>query len=98
MTRTLIETDWNNDFLISGQCWSTARDFGRFGLFYLADGVWNGERSCPRAGRAMSRPVAPRNRGRHRRTGYGAQFWSYDRAEGLPDLADSPAGRSVSTP
>ena len=93
MTRTLIETDWNNDFLVSGQCWSTVRDFGRFGLFYLADGVWNGERLLPEGwsryvstrGSAQPPPTAGR-------TGYGAQFWSFDHAEGLPDLAYSPAG------
>jgi CubicO group peptidase (beta-lactamase class C family) len=93
MTRTLIETDWNNDFLISGQCWSTARDFGRFGLFYLADGVWNGERILPEG---WSRYVSTRGPAQPpstpSRTGYGAQFWSYDRAEGLPDLAYSPNG------
>ncbi len=93
MTRTLIETDWNNDFLISGQCWSTARDFGRFGLLYLADGMWNGERILPEG---WSRYVSTRGPAQPRstpaRTGYGAQFWSYDRAEGLPDLAYSPNG------
>ena len=41
MTRTDPETDWNGDFMMSGQCWSTARDFGRFGLLYINDGVWN---------------------------------------------------------
>jgi CubicO group peptidase (beta-lactamase class C family) len=93
MTRTLIETDWNDDFLISGQCWSTARDFGRFGLFYLADGVWNGERLLPEgwsryvSTRGPAQPAATPGR-----SGYGAQFWSFDRADGLPDLAYSPAG------
>lgn len=64
MTRTVIEADWRGDFLISGQCWSTARDFGRFGLLYLADGVWNAERILPegwsqycRRSRRRSRPV-----------------------------------------
>jgi len=94
MTRTLVETDWNNDFLVSGQCWSTARDFGRFGLFYLADGVWNGERLLPEgwstyvSTRGPAQPPGPLTG----RAGYGAQFWSFDRADGLPDLAYSPAG------
>src|SRR5262249_16835821 len=47
MTRTVCETDWNGDFLMSGDMWSTVRDMARFGLFYLADGVWNGERILP---------------------------------------------------
>jgi CubicO group peptidase (beta-lactamase class C family) len=93
MTRTIIETDWNNDFLISGQCWSTARDFGRFGMFYLADGVWNNERILPEgwsryvSTRGPAQPPASTSR-----AGYGAQFWSYDRVDGLPDLAYSPNG------
>ncbi|SVD29388.1 uncharacterized protein METZ01_LOCUS382242, partial [marine metagenome] len=38
MTHTTAETDWNGGFLMSGQLWSTARDFARFGLLYLNDG------------------------------------------------------------
>ena len=68
MTRTIIETDWNNDFLTSGQCWSTARDFGRFGMLYLADGMWNGERILP-AGWAkyVSTPAPAQPAARQRR-------------------------------
>ena len=78
MTRTIVETDWNNDFLVSGQCWSTPRDFARLGLLYLADGVWNGVRILP-AGwsryastAAAAQPARPSIGGD---AGYGAQFW-----------------------
>jgi CubicO group peptidase (beta-lactamase class C family) len=93
MTRTTLETDWKGDFLISGQCWSTARDFGRFGMLYLSDGVWNGERLLPEGWSgyvstlAVAQPTSFYNGDR----GYGAQFWIYDGMEGLPK-AYSPVG------
>lgn len=94
MTRTLLETDWKGDFNVSGQCWSTARDFGRFGMLYLADGVWNGERILPEgwAGYVSTlAPAQPASRAQGR-AGYGAQFWVYGGIEGLPDIAYSPGG------
>jgi CubicO group peptidase (beta-lactamase class C family) len=94
MTRTLVETDWTGDFITSGQCWSTARDFGRFGLFYLADGVWKGERILPEGWSKYVSTLAPAQPASHARggAGYGAQFWIYGGMEGLPDVAYSPGG------
>jgi CubicO group peptidase (beta-lactamase class C family) len=94
MTRTLIETDWTGDFITSGQCWSTARDFGRFGLFYLADGVWNGERILPEGWSNYVSKLAPSQPASRARggAGYGAQFWVYGGMEGLPEVAYSPGG------
>jgi CubicO group peptidase (beta-lactamase class C family) len=94
MTRTIIETDWIGDFITSGQCWSTARDFGRFGLFYLADGVWNGERILPEGWSKYVSTLAPAQPASRARggAGYGAQFWVYGGMEGLPEVAYSPGG------
>jgi len=94
MTRTTLETDWLGDYLISGQCWSTARDFGRFGMLYLADGEWNGERILPEGWSDYVSTLAPAQPGSYYRNGrgYGAQFWIYDGVQGLPDKAYSPAG------
>lgn len=94
MTRTLIETDWTGDFITSGQCWSTARDFGRFGLLYLADGVWNGERILPEGWSNYVSTLAPAQPASRARggAGYGAQFWVYGGMEGLPEVAYSPGG------
>jgi CubicO group peptidase (beta-lactamase class C family) len=94
MTRTLIETDWTGDFITSGQCWSTARDFGRFGLLYLNDGVLNGERVLPTGWSDYVSTLAPAQPASRARggAGYGAQFWIYGGMDGLPDLAYSPGG------
>jgi CubicO group peptidase (beta-lactamase class C family) len=91
MTRTTPASDWNGDFLMSGQTYSTARDFARFGLLYLNDGVWNGERILPSGWtRFVSTPgpVQPEGDGPR----YGGQFWIYGGIDGLPADAYSPSG------
>jgi CubicO group peptidase (beta-lactamase class C family) len=91
MTRTVTTSDWNGDFLMSGQTYSTARDFARFGLFYLAGGVWNGERILPEGWVdyvTTPAPVQPEGDGPR----YGAQFWLYGGQSGLPADAFSPNG------
>lgn len=92
MTRTIVETDINDDFLSSGQCWSTARDFGRFGMLYLADGMWNGERILPEGWSRYVSTLAPVQPGPEREARYGGLFWLYGGIDGLPADAYSPAG------
>ena len=94
MTRTVVETDWRGDFLTSGQCWSTARDFGRFGMLYLADGVWSGERLLPEAWSKYVSTPAPAQPASYfdGGPGYGAQFWVHGGREGLPDVAYAANG------
>ncbi len=94
MTRTQVETDWTGDFITSGQCWSTPRDFARFGLLYLADGVWNGERILPEGWSNYVATLAPAQPGSRATggAGYGGQFWIYGGLEGLPEVAYSPGG------
>ena len=91
MTRTVTSSDWNGDFQMSGQTYSTARDFARFGLLYLNDGVWNGERILPEGWSkyvATPGPAQPAGDGPR----YGAQFWVYGGIDGLPPDAYSPSG------
>lgn len=91
MTRTVSMSDWNGDFLMSGQTYSTARDFARFGLLYLADGVWNGERILPEGwAKYVATPAPPQPAGNG--PGYGAQFWLYGGREGLPADAFGASG------
>jgi len=91
MTRTTPASDWNGDFLMSGQTYSSARDFARFGLLYLNDGVWNGERIVPEGWPkfvSTPGPVQPEGNGAR----YGGQFWLYGGLDGLPADAYSPNG------
>ncbi|GAB1260595.1 serine hydrolase domain-containing protein [Aurantivibrio plasticivorans] len=91
MTRTTPSSDWNGDFLMSGQTYSTARDFARFGLLYMNKGQWNGEQILPKDWHQQVRskgPVQPNMGGR----GYGLQFWLYGGLSGLPEDAYTPGG------
>ena len=91
MTHTTPASDWNGDFLMSGQTYSSARDFARFGLLYVNGGVWNGERILPDGWtRFVSTPgpVQPADNGPR----YGAQFWLYGGMDGLAADAYTPSG------
>ncbi|HLL29546.1 MAG TPA: serine hydrolase [Allosphingosinicella sp.] len=82
MTRTYPETDWQGNFILSSQVWTTARDLARLGLLYQNDGIWNGERILPPGwGAYVSRrgPAQPASG-----FGYGATFWTFPAAAGLP--------------
>jgi CubicO group peptidase (beta-lactamase class C family) len=83
MTRTTPSSDWNGDFLMSGQTYSTARDFARFGLLYLHEGAFNGEQILPADWhRVVSTPAGAQPDGNGAR--YGGQFWLYGADQGLP--------------
>jgi CubicO group peptidase (beta-lactamase class C family) len=85
MTRTVPETDWEGNFILSSQVWTTARDLARLGLLYLNDGVWNGERILPPGwGRYVAQhgPAQPASG-----YGYGATFWTFPTNSGLPQDA-----------
>jgi CubicO group peptidase (beta-lactamase class C family) len=82
MNRTVPETDWQGNFILSSQVWTTARDLARLGLLYLEDGMWNGDRILPPGwGAYVSRPGPAQPASGH---GYGATFWTFPAAAGLP--------------
>jgi CubicO group peptidase (beta-lactamase class C family) len=83
MRDTTPETDWQGNYILSSQVWTTARDLARLGLLYQNDGVWNGERLLPAGWSkfvATPAPVQP-----EKGPGYGAFFWLYGPAQELPE-------------
>lgn len=93
MTRTYAETDWQGNYLLSSQVWTSARDLGRLGILYLNNGLWpygnsGEERLLPENWRSyVSTPSGPQP---DRQFGYGATFWLMNNTDGIP--ADSFAG------
>ena len=83
MTRTVPETDWHGNFVLSSQVWSTARDLARLGLLYQNDGMFLGQRLLPEGWRRYvttpSGPQPPTGE-----FGYGATFWLLNRSPGVP--------------
>ncbi len=89
MDHTMLETDWEGNFILSSQVWTTARDLARLGVLYLNDGVWNGKRILPKgwasyvATPAPAQPPLKRNADSNN-PGYGAQWWLFN--ERFPDI------------
>ncbi|MFM9828072.1 MAG: serine hydrolase domain-containing protein, partial [Sphingomonas sp.] len=91
MRHTVAETDWQGNYVSSSQIWTTARDLARFGLLYLNNGMWNGERILPVGWRRyVTTPSGPQpSTGTF---GYGATFWLMNKTPGVPDDAFSANG------
>ncbi|MEO1659197.1 MAG: serine hydrolase [Pseudomonadota bacterium] len=88
MLNTNLETDWQGNFILSSQVWTTARDLARLGMLYLQDGVWDGERILPEGWAdyvATPAPAQPPGADERPSHGYGAQFWLYQGYPGVPD-------------
>jgi CubicO group peptidase (beta-lactamase class C family) len=71
MYSAIMEPDASGTFAGSSYTFATPRDWARFGLFYLQDGVWQGEPILPPGWVKYSTtptPQAPRGE-------YGALFW-----------------------
>jgi CubicO group peptidase (beta-lactamase class C family) len=83
MTHTTPETDWQGNYILSSQVWTTARDLARLGLLYQNDGVWKGERLLPAGWSKFVATPAPAQPPSG--PGYGAFFWLYGSAQGLPE-------------
>jgi len=86
MHHTLIEPDASGTFVGSSYGYASARDWARFGLLFLNDGMLNGERMLPEGWAAYSStpaPAAPIGE-------YGAQFWLNAGSKDDPSLCYHP--------
>ncbi len=80
MLSAVLEPDASGTFVGSSFCFATARDWARFGLLYLNDGMINGERILPEGWVTYTRtPAKGAKKGE-----YGAQFWLNAGAPGNP--------------
>ena len=70
MHSMMIETDLAGNFVGSSYAWATARDWGKFGLFYLNDGKWNGEQIINKSWIDFSRTPNKGSNGE-----FGGHFW-----------------------
>jgi CubicO group peptidase (beta-lactamase class C family) len=62
--------DDSGTWIASSYAFATAQDFARFGLLYLRDGCWNGERILPKGWVDHARTPTG-----HCESQYGAHFW-----------------------
>lgn len=70
MPDAVFEVDPTGTLVGSSYLYATARDYARFGLLYLNDGVFNGERILPEGWVKYSTTAAENSDGK-----YGAFFW-----------------------
>jgi CubicO group peptidase (beta-lactamase class C family) len=70
MRRSVFQPDASGTFVGSSYVYATARDWARFGLLYLNDGVWEGERILPEGWVAYTRTPSPTAKDGE----YGAHF------------------------
>jgi CubicO group peptidase (beta-lactamase class C family) len=66
-------------FIGSSYVYATARDFARFGLLYLRDGVWDGRRVLPEGWVDHARTLRSVD---EEGNGYGAHWWVIDDDQG----------------
>ncbi|MEZ4417960.1 MAG: serine hydrolase [Gemmatimonadota bacterium] len=71
MRSMVLETDVYGNFIITGFDYGGSRDWARFGLLHLQDGVWNGERILPEGWTDFVSTPAPGDPSE----GYGGLFW-----------------------
>lgn len=79
MNSMVLETDASGHFVGSSYGYATARDWAKFGLLILKDGIWKGDTILPKGWVDYSRTPAKAANGQ-----YGAHFW-LNRSGKLPD-------------
>lgn len=84
MNHTVAETDWQGNYVLSSQVWTTASDLAILGQLYLNDGkLADGTRVLPEDWLTyVSTPSGPQPTSGT--FGYGAGFWLMNEEEGVP--------------
>jgi CubicO group peptidase (beta-lactamase class C family) len=91
MRNTFLSVDRFGDFVLSSQVYTTARDLARFGMLYLQNGVWEGERLISEEWIEFVRTPAPATA--EIGNAYGGQWWLVpDNRTDVPFDAYSTAG------
>jgi len=80
MKSAVFGFDRSGTFIGSSMVWATARDYARFGLLYLRDGMWKDRRVLAKGWTDYVATPAPGSDGK-----YGGQFW-------IGPSTDDPAG------
>lgn len=80
MNSAFIEMDEHGNYIGSSYGYATARDWLKFGLLYLNDGVWDGERILPEGWVEYSQSPTPHSKGE-----YGCHFWLNTDKQYFPD-------------
>lgn len=84
ISSAIWEPDASGTFVGSSYLWMTPRDWARFGLLYLEDGIWNGERILPEGWIDYSSTPTPASPNGI----YGAQFWRNGSPGNFPDIPE----------
>jgi len=81
MHSAILETDPSGTFVGSSYGYATARDWARFGLLYLEDGIWDSKRILPEGWVEYAATPTPGSQQQ-----YGAHWWlnAGGRFEGVP--------------
>lgn len=96
MNQTTMEPDAVGTFVGSSYTYAPARDWARYGLLYLQNGVWLGDTIVNPNWVDFTREEAPNSNGK-----YGAQFWLNISGHEVPDapkdtyFADGYQGQRV---
>jgi CubicO group peptidase (beta-lactamase class C family) len=80
MRSAIMETDAAGTFIASSYTYANTRDWARFGLLYLNNGIWNNDTIFPTNWVNFTQQEAPHSNG-----DYGAQFWLNKSGSELPD-------------
>jgi CubicO group peptidase (beta-lactamase class C family) len=80
MTSAVMETDASGNFVVSAYCFATPRDWARFGMLYLNNGIFEGDTILPEWWVKYTTTPAIGSDGN-----YGAFFWLWNQTK-FPDV------------